>query len=261
MRVDSGTTNAIDSNTEQALIHKLEQLFPNTDAVIVSDYNYGILTDKVINAIAKLQQNHPRVLVVDSKNLTAYRHLNITAVKPNYDQALQLLGIAPIHSEEISRAEQIKPYGEKLRQILHQRWGASAIVPVGSDVQQAVRIITGIGGESRILPRGSLRDFAAALACGDLVVAADTGAARIAVALNVLTITLFGPSWYGRYGQPLPHVNLQGYPECGERNPSNFTEQSCWYSGVCPLDKGWQSCMDGISVDEVLGVVERFLDD
>jgi D-beta-D-heptose 7-phosphate kinase / D-beta-D-heptose 1-phosphate adenosyltransferase len=115
MRVDSGTTNAIDCNTEQALIRELEHLFPKTDAVIVSDYNYGILTDKVINAIAQLQQNHPRVLVVDSKNLTAYRHLNITAVKPNYDQALQLLGIPPIYPRETnSRAEQIKPYGEKL---------------------------------------------------------------------------------------------------------------------------------------------------
>ncbi|MUG93356.1 glycosyl transferase [Scytonema sp. UIC 10036] len=147
-----------------------------------------------------------------------------------------------------------------LGQILQKRWNATMVVPVGSDEQQALAIAKGIGGEAQIFPRGKLRDFAATLACGDLVIASDTGPARIAAALNVLTITLFGPSWHGRYGQPSPHVNLQGYPECSERNISNFTVQKCWYSGACPLDKGWQSCMEGISVDEVLAVVEEMFE-
>jgi ADP-heptose:LPS heptosyltransferase len=145
-----------------------------------------------------------------------------------------------------------------LGKILQQRWDATAIVPVGSDAKQATYIAEKIWG-ARVLPRGKLRDLAAALACADLVIAADTGPARIAAALNVPTLTLFGPSWHGRYGQPSPHVNLQGYPQCPERNINNFTVQRCWYGGVCPLDKGWQSCMEGISVDEVLSVVEGCL--
>ncbi|WP_017318346.1 D-glycero-beta-D-manno-heptose 1-phosphate adenylyltransferase [Mastigocladopsis repens] len=119
VRFDSGTTDAIDAHSEQALIDKLELLFPECDAVIVSDYGYGILTQRVINALAQLQQSNPRVLVVDSKNLTAYRHLNVTAVKPNYKQAVELLDIPlpPLIKGAmggISRAEQIKPYEEKL---------------------------------------------------------------------------------------------------------------------------------------------------
>ncbi|OKH47896.1 bifunctional heptose 7-phosphate kinase/heptose 1-phosphate adenyltransferase [Scytonema sp. HK-05] len=119
VRFDSGTTDAIDADSEQALIEKLELLFSECDAVIVSDYGYGILTQRVIDALAQLQQNNPRVLVVDSKNLTAYRHLNVTAVKPNYKQAVQLLDIPlpPLIKGGmggISRAEQIKPYEEKL---------------------------------------------------------------------------------------------------------------------------------------------------
>ena len=104
VRFDSGTTDAIDTHSEQALIDKLELVFPECDAVIVSDYGYGILTQRVIDAIAKrcceaqiaqLQQNNPRVLVVDSKNLTAYRHLNVTAVKPNYKQCSCLVSLCP----------------------------------------------------------------------------------------------------------------------------------------------------------------------
>jgi len=146
-----------------------------------------------------------------------------------------------------------------LGQTLRQRYGATVIVPVGSDPEQAAGIADAIGDGAQIWSRGKLRDLAAALACADLMVAADTGPARIAAAVGVPTITLFGPSWHGRYGQPLPHINLQGYPECHERIIRNFTEQRCWYSGVCPLEKNWQTCMETISPAEVLAAAEQLL--
>ena len=147
-----------------------------------------------------------------------------------------------------------------LGKTLQQWYSATVIVPVGSDFEQAARIVDKIGSGAQILPRGKLRDLADAIGCADLMVAADTGPARIAAALNVPIITLFGPSWHGRYGQPLPHINLQGYPECPERNISNFTEQRCWY-GVCPLEKNWQTCVEAISPTDVLAAAESFLGD
>ncbi len=158
---------------------------------------------------------------------------------------------------------QIKRWSEAnfvtLGQSLQHRYNATVMVAVGSDLALSARIATAISGSADVLPRGSLRNLAAALACADLVIAADTGSARIAAALNVPTITLFGPSWHQRYGQPPPHINLQGYPECPERVIRNFTEQRCWYSGICPLEKDWQTCMEAISPDEVLVAVERLL--
>ena len=138
VRFDCGTTDAIDADSEQALIEKLELLFPECSAVIVSDYGYGILTQRVIDALAQLQQNNPRVLVVDSKNLTAYRHLNVTAVKPNYKQAVELLDmpLPPLIKGGmggISRAEQIKPYTEKLFNLT-----GAKIAAVTLDVEGAI---------------------------------------------------------------------------------------------------------------------------
>lgn len=134
-----------------------------------------------------------------------------------------------------------------LGKALRQTYSATLFVPVGANQEQATEIADGIGNNAYIFPRGELVDLAAALACASLVVAADTGCARIAAALSVPTITLFGPSWHARYGQPQPHVNLQGYPQCPKRNISNFTEQSCWYSGICPLQQPWENCVDDIS--------------
>jgi ADP-heptose:LPS heptosyltransferase len=137
---------------------------------------------------------------------------------------------------------------------LQRQYGATIRVVVGSDQEQAQQIVEGISGTAQLWHRGSLRQLAAGMAEADLAIAADTGPARIAAALNTPTLTLFGPSWHGRYGQPFPHLNLQGYPECPERTIYNFTEQHCWYGGVCPFDQ-WDTCMEAIDVGEVLAAV------
>lgn len=113
VRFDQGSTHPLDSETEQALIEQLEHCFANCDAMIVSDYGYGILTERVIGAIARLQQNQPRVIVVDSKQLNSYCHVGVTAVMPNYDQAVQLLGISKL-TEPSVRFDQITAHQWRL---------------------------------------------------------------------------------------------------------------------------------------------------
>lgn len=116
VRFDSGSINAISDRTEQVLIDELERAYPECDAMIISDYGYGILTPRVIEAITRLQARCDRVLVVDAKNLTAYRQVGITAVKPNYEQALELLNIPAFKagSDIKSRVEQITPLGNEI---------------------------------------------------------------------------------------------------------------------------------------------------
>jgi D-beta-D-heptose 7-phosphate kinase/D-beta-D-heptose 1-phosphate adenosyltransferase len=108
LRVDQGSTEPLDAVAEQALLGRLRRLFPHHDAVIVSDYAYGVLTPRVI---AALQACAPRLLVVDSKNLGAFRALGPTAVKPNYSQAAGLLGLA---KTEQPRAGQIAEHAQRL---------------------------------------------------------------------------------------------------------------------------------------------------
>jgi ADP-heptose:LPS heptosyltransferase len=145
----------------------------------------------------------------------------------------------------------------ELGQRLVQHHQATLFVVEGSDLEGAITIAEGIQKNTQVVPKQGLRQMAALLAQADLAIAADTGLARIAAALNVPTITLFGPSWYGRYGQPAPHVNLQGFPTCPERLIHNFTEQSCWYSGHCPYE--WRSCLDDITPDQVFDAATNVL--
>jgi D-beta-D-heptose 7-phosphate kinase/D-beta-D-heptose 1-phosphate adenosyltransferase len=94
VRFDHGSTDPVDEEHERLLCASLRELWEQCSAVIVSDYGYGIMTPRVIDLLAELQAQSPRILTVDSKCLTAYRHVGVTAIKPNYDEVVQLLGVS-----------------------------------------------------------------------------------------------------------------------------------------------------------------------
>lgn len=93
LRCDNGTTKEIREVTESRLINKLIDAFTTADAVIISDYGYGLLTERILTALDKLQRAIPKMIVIDSKYLDRYAFLAPTVVKPNYQETLQLLGI------------------------------------------------------------------------------------------------------------------------------------------------------------------------
>jgi D-beta-D-heptose 7-phosphate kinase/D-beta-D-heptose 1-phosphate adenosyltransferase len=92
VRVDEGTTDAAGGAAREALASAVRSAWRGCDAVVVSDYGYGALADEVVGELGRLQATHPRVVVVDAKDLRRYRSLGPTAVKPNHAQALGVLG-------------------------------------------------------------------------------------------------------------------------------------------------------------------------
>jgi len=112
VRFDRGSTEAIATADEDQLIEQLHHRFAASDAVIISDYAYGIFTPRVIATLKDLQAAHPRVLVADSKHLPTYAELGVTAVKPNYEEAVKLLQLPSLNGEQ--RVEQIARHGGDL---------------------------------------------------------------------------------------------------------------------------------------------------
>lgn len=112
LRFDQGNTDAIAPSIEQKLIHFLMHRMSDYDAIIISDYSYGILTNRVIRAIASLNANRSHTIVIDAKNLALYKSVHATAIKPNYQQATQLL--EAIEDQTISRADWIASQAETI---------------------------------------------------------------------------------------------------------------------------------------------------
>lgn len=112
VRFDDGTTSPIDSQSEEVMGATLAEAFASCDAVVVSDYGYGVLTPGVVATLARLQAGAPRLLAVDAKHLVRYARAGVTVVKPNFAQAVSMLGAPP----EVpgSRAPWMAEQGDRL---------------------------------------------------------------------------------------------------------------------------------------------------
>src|SRR2546430_4626783 len=96
VRFDEGSTGSIDADVEQALVAGIENALPGCDAVVVSDYGYGVITPRVAGALTEAQGRSRRVLGVDAKDLLRYRGIGVTVMKPNYALASRRAGGGPL---------------------------------------------------------------------------------------------------------------------------------------------------------------------
>lgn len=180
---DSGTATPLDAPTEHRLIHLLSERWSSADAVLVSDYGDGVVTAGVIAAIARLQAACPRVVVADSRHrLPAFREAAVTAVKPSFEEAAELLGEAALRGPD--RADAVIARRDELL----ARTGAS-LVAVTLDHDGAVLLPSGAppvrvfcrdarGG----CPAGAGDTFVAALGLGLAAGAPAAAAGELAVA-------------------------------------------------------------------------------
>src|SRR5579885_1500428 len=132
LRFDSGEAAPIKGEIEEALLNHLITLWEHMDAIIISDYGYGIITDNCLHVIKKLQQAMPRVLVIDSKYLDRFHAIPATAVKPNYKEAVALLGLTKTERAE-ARIPQISQHKYELLKKTN-----AAIVAVTLDAEGAL---------------------------------------------------------------------------------------------------------------------------
>jgi D-beta-D-heptose 7-phosphate kinase/D-beta-D-heptose 1-phosphate adenosyltransferase len=187
VRFDQGDTGPISQQSEQALIQRLEKLLPDCDAVVISDYGYGVLTPAVIAALADAPGWPSRVIVADSKQLAACRGISLTAIKPNYAEAAQLLSL-PEGDRSDDRAEQIIRQEKRLLEMTGTHIAAVTLDRDGAVVLQRGRppYRTSARPASRGCLSGAgdtfLAAFTLALAVGaDTPVAAEIASAAAAV--------------------------------------------------------------------------------
>jgi D-beta-D-heptose 7-phosphate kinase/D-beta-D-heptose 1-phosphate adenosyltransferase len=129
IRYDEGTTAPLDAVIEQELCRTLALEAPMCDAIVVSDYSHGVVTPAVIQTLAELQRDDPRLLVVDAKRPQLYESCRVFAAKPSWDIAAGLLGV-DVGVE--SRVEIALTQGDRLLEILGAR--AAAVTLDGEGV-------------------------------------------------------------------------------------------------------------------------------
>jgi D-beta-D-heptose 7-phosphate kinase / D-beta-D-heptose 1-phosphate adenosyltransferase len=186
LRVDEGGPAPLRPATERQALDRLAERFAAADVVIVSDYGYGLLTDRLVSALADLQRTTPRLLVVDARQVARYRDVGASAVTPNYAEIEQLLDAASLDGAD--RAAAVSAQGDRLHAITGAGILAVTLDRDGSVVlergRQPYRTWARPAPHSRACGAGDsfTSAFALALAAaGDTTVAAELAQAAAAV--------------------------------------------------------------------------------
>ena len=127
VRIDRQTNEFISEATEKKVIENMEQAIPQYDAIILSDYHIGTLTQKIIDRAIELANKHGKVVVVDAqKDLDNYK--NVTSMTPNLPDAQKFVG--PRFGIFIKDEQTMNDAGKKL---LESTSAKSVLVTCGSE--------------------------------------------------------------------------------------------------------------------------------
>ena len=94
VRIDEEIEDAIPPRTEEQLLGKLDAAMADADALLLEDYNKGVLTPAVIERALALAQRRGVPVVVDPKYKHFFAYKGATVFKPNRRELEQAMGAA-----------------------------------------------------------------------------------------------------------------------------------------------------------------------
>ena len=103
VRIDRQTNAPISEETESKIIKEVEKLIPAHDAVILSDYHIGTLSDKVIGAVVETAKKYGKKVIVDAqRDLNRYR--GVSSMTPNLPDTQKHVGFFLKSKEDFLKA-------------------------------------------------------------------------------------------------------------------------------------------------------------
>jgi len=108
VRVDRVDTSALDATAAAELLTFVRDALPSIDALLISDYENGVISAEVLNEALPAARNRNLVVSVDSHG-DLYRFKGITVATPNQPEAEATLG------RPIASTEDLELAGEELR--------------------------------------------------------------------------------------------------------------------------------------------------
>ncbi len=123
VRIDRETIEPLSKETEGEILASIEKAIPLHDAVILSDYNIGLLTDNVIKKSIELCHKYNKIIVVDSqKDLNRFK--GVTSMTPNQPDSEKFAGFFIKDNVTLQKAG---------KEILDKTDAESVLITLGGD--------------------------------------------------------------------------------------------------------------------------------
>jgi len=194
LRVDREMTIELSRAAEKELIGRLEKRIPKADLVLLSDYNKGALTPRVLRAAMRTGRAYGVPVVVGPKGTSYGKYRGCTGIAPNLKELAQATGMPVSTDAEIGAAAEALLHEVRSEFLLVTRGekGMSLFRPGRPPVHVAGRPrqvydVAGAGDTS-------LATLGLALACG----ASQEDAVRLANSAGGLSVTKVGVATVSR---------------------------------------------------------------
>jgi len=124
VRIDKESKSKISTKIETKLFELLKENIKNIDAIILEDYNKGVLTKSLITKIIDLANSENIIVTVDPKFENFFNYKNVTVFKPNLKETEDSFGI------KLNNTSDIEEIGFKLLNKIQSRY---ILLTLGAD--------------------------------------------------------------------------------------------------------------------------------
>ncbi len=114
-RIDKEVKKKISEKTENKIFSLIKKKIDEIDAIILEDYNKGVLTENLISKIIDLSLKKNKIVTVDPKLENFFSYKNVFLFKPNTKEIENSLKI-PVHTDS-----EIEIAGKKLLEKLNAK--------------------------------------------------------------------------------------------------------------------------------------------
>lgn len=158
MRCDTERADPLSAEQESQISMRVRVALPNVNAIVLSDYAKGVLTNKILREVIELGKQFGKPVVIDPKGRDYSRYADVDVITPNRKELAEASGmtIKSVEDAIIAATQLIEQF----------RFGA-VLAKLGGDGVCLVR-----KGEAPVHYKASAREVYDVSGAGDTVIAA-----------------------------------------------------------------------------------------
>jgi rfaE bifunctional protein kinase chain/domain len=122
VRIDRVDTSEVDQPSKGYISDYIQRMLPSVDAIVLSDYENGVISPDIIETCLPLAKALQKVIVVDSHG-SLFRFQGVTALTPNQPEAEVTLGRTITSRADLEEAGQQLLDGSHAKSVLLTRGG------------------------------------------------------------------------------------------------------------------------------------------
>lgn len=107
VRTDRESRTDLHADMQERILHYLQELLPALDALVIEDYNKGVIVQPLLSRLIALAKQHDCLITVDPKFSHFFDYRQVSVFKPNRKETEAALGIKLQSAEEVSRAGEL----------------------------------------------------------------------------------------------------------------------------------------------------------